>query len=194
MTAQPTPHYSIAEYLAQERSSMVKHEYYRGEIFALAGSSEAHNLILSNCIITLGSQLRTRPRRVYPSDLRLKIPKTGLYTYPDISVVCGTPLFDDTERDTLLNPITIIEILFPSTERYDRGKKFHHYQTIPTLHDYLLTAQDEHRIEHYVKQSDGEWLLRIYNDGASIIQLETIDCVLALQDVYDKVDIEPSGE
>lgn len=190
MTAQ-RPH-SVAEYLALERAGTSKHEYYHGEIFARAGSSEAHNSIVSNIIIALGSQLRTRPCRVYPSDLRLKIPKTGLYTYPDVSIVCGTPLFDDAERDTLLNPNIIIEVLSPSTERYDRGKKFHHYQTITTLQDYILVAQDEHRIEHYARHDDGHWLLRMYDDISTAIPLPAIQCTLALSEVYEKVDIEPS--
>ena len=194
MTAQPKPVYSVEAYLEMERSGALKHEYYRGEIFALAGSSEAHNLILTNILTSLNLQLRKRPCKVYPSDMRLRIPKTGLYTYPDVSIVCGTPQFDDSKRDTLLNPLIVIEILSPSTERYDRGKKFQNYRTIPTLQEYILISQDEHHIEHYANQNDGNWLLTSYDGMSAGCYLKAIDCTLALDDVYNKVDIEPSDE
>jgi Uma2 family endonuclease len=114
----------------------------------------------------------------------------NIYTYPDASIVCGTPLFDDAERDTLLNPLMIIEILSPSTERYDRGKKFHHYQTIATLKEYMLIAQDEHRIEHYTKHDDDTWRFSTYTTLQASIPIPTIQCTIALEDIYDKVDIE----
>jgi Uma2 family endonuclease len=105
--------------------------------------------------------------------------------------VCGQAQFDDSERDTLLNPIIIFEILSPSTERYDRGKKFQNYRTVPTLHEYILVAQDAYRIEHYVKQADGNWLLMTYDTVEDTIDLMAIDCTVALEDVYNKVDIDP---
>jgi len=194
MIAQPKLHYSVETYLELERTGSLKHEYYRGEIFALAGSSEAHNLILTNLLTTLNVQLRKRPCKVYPSDMRLKIPKTGLYTYPDVSIVCGTPQFDDVKHDTLLNPLIVIEILSPSTERYDRGKKFQNYRTVVTLQEYILVSQDEYHIEHYINQNDGNWLLTSYDHITTTFQLKTIECTLALEDVYDKVDIDSSAE
>ncbi|MBK9714627.1 MAG: Uma2 family endonuclease [Kouleothrix sp.] len=177
-----------------ERTGVHKHEYYRGEIFALAGSSEAHNLILTNLLTSLNVQLRNRPCKVYPSDMRVKIPKTGLYTYPDVSIVCGTPQFDDAKHDTLLNPLIAIEILSPSTERYDRGKKFQNYRTVATLQEYILVSQDEYHIEHYINLNDGNWLLTSYDAVTMTVHLKTIDCTLTLEDVYNKVDIEPSIE
>jgi Uma2 family endonuclease len=194
MTAQSKHRYSVDAYLEIERTGLLKHEYYRGEIFALAGSSEAHNIILANIITSLNMQLRKRPCKVYPSDMRLKIPKTGLYTYPDVSIVCGTPYFDDVNRDTLLNPLIVIEILSPSTERYDRGKKFQNYRTVTTLQEYMLVSQDEHHIEHYTNQNDGNWLLTSYDSIHTTLNLKAIDCTLALEDVYDKVDIDTSDE
>jgi Uma2 family endonuclease len=194
MAAQPKPVYSVAEYLAIERAGPLKHEYYRGEIFALAGSSEAHNLILTNILTSLNLQLRRRPCKVYPSDMRLKIPKTGLYTYPDVSVVCGTPIFDDSKQDTLLNPLIVVEILSPSTERYDRGKKFQNYRTVATLQEYLLVSQDDYHIEHYINQNDGNWLLASYDGRDASLQLKAIDCTLLLDDVYNKVDIDTLEE
>ena len=124
MAAQPKHIYTPEEYLAIERAGSEKHEYYQGEIFALAGCSPAHNQILSNIIAFLKPQLRRRPSgpcRIYPSDQRIKVPATGSYSYPDASVFCGPLLFDDARRDTLLNPSIIIEILSPSTEAFDRG-------------------------------------------------------------------------
>src|SRR5262249_9988400 len=143
MTAQPKPYITEAEYLELERASASKHEYLAGEIFAMTGASEQHNLIASNVTATLHRQRRGRSCRVYPSDMRIKVTQTGLNTYPDITVVCGPPEFTDpTKRDTLINPMVIIEILSPSTERYDRGLKFQNYRTIPSLQEYILIAQD----------------------------------------------------
>jgi Uma2 family endonuclease len=194
MTPQPKRHYSVEEYLDIQRSGVLKHEYYRGEIFALAGSSEAHNLILTNIVMSLGTQLRKRAYKVYPSDMRLKIPKTGLYTYPDVSIVCGTPQFDDSKQDTLLNPIVAIEILSPSTERYDRGKKFQNYRTVNSLQEYLLVSQDDYHIDHYTNQNNGTWLLETYSGKDVVLFVKAIDCTMLLDDVYDKVDIADSDE
>ena len=159
MAAQPLPFVTEAEYLAQERDSLVKHEYYNGEIFAMSGGTEPHNLIAVNVCATLHSQLRRRPCRVYNSDMRVKVLRTGLNTYPDASIVCGQPQFTNDTHDTIVNPVLIIEVLSPSTERYDRGMKFQNYRTIDVLQDYILIAQDEHHIEHYSRQKAGQWVL-----------------------------------
>jgi Uma2 family endonuclease len=120
MTAQPRPSLTETEYLERERANTIKHEYHAGEVFAMAGGSEAHNLIASNVNASIYAQIRGRGCRIYPGDMRIKIVNTGLYTYPDLTIVCGTPEFTHmTKRDTLLNPTIIIEILSPSTERYE---------------------------------------------------------------------------
>lgn len=181
---------SPQEYLELERKSETKHEYLEGRMIEMAGASEEHNMIVSNVIITLGSQLRGRSGRAYPSDMRVRIPATGLYTYPDVSVVSDKPLLDDHERDILLNPAILIEVLSDSTENYDRGKKFQHYHTIESLSEYVLIAQDSHHIEHYIRQSNGQWLLLEATKLGETIHLPTIECDLPLADVYDKVDIE----
>lgn len=144
------------EYLIYERDSITRHEYYNGRIYAMTGGTESHNLIAANTLATLHSQLRQRPRRVYQSDIRVKIDQTGLNTYPDVLVICDQPPFTDTTRDTVTNPMVIIEVLSPSTERYDCGMKFQHYRTIKTLQDYLLLAQNKQYIEHYSRREDGE--------------------------------------
>lgn len=126
MAAQPQRWYTVEEYLAYERTQTEKHHYLDGHIYAQAGTSQRHNLLLTNTLGSLYVQLRKRPCNVYPSDMRVKAPATQLYTYPDLTVVGGQHEFDDTYRDTITNPTIIIEILSPSTERYDRGRKFQH--------------------------------------------------------------------
>ena len=176
-----------AQYLAMERASQTKHEFLDGEICAMTGASERHNLITMSTLASLYGQLRGRPCRVYPGDMRVKVAATGLYTYPDISVVCGRTELADENQDTLLNLVLIIEILFRATSRYDHGEKFSHYRRIPTLAEYLLIAQTRCAVEHYLRQPDGKWLLTEYNDLADVIELPSIGCRLALSDVYEQV-------
>jgi len=191
MSAVATHTISVAEYLAWERAGTTKHEYYAGTIIALAGSSEAHNLITTNLITTLNTHVANRPCKVYPSDMRLRIPHTKTYTYPDITVVCGPSEFDDAEFDTLLNPLVLIEILSPATERNDRGRKFHQYQTIPTVREYILVEQDEHRVDQYIKQDDGSWIFRAHIAPTSTCLIESLDCAIPLHVMYHKVDLDP---
>jgi Uma2 family endonuclease len=190
MAAQPKTLISVGDYLAGERLSTVKHEYDAGEVFAFAGGSEQHNLIAGNVYASLHAQLRKRACTVYPSDMRVKIPRTGLYTYPDVVAVCGTAQFEDAERDTLISPTVIVEVLSPSTGNDDRGKKFQHYRTIDSLQEYLLIAQDSYRIEHYVRQPDQQWLLSEATALDEEIALSSIACTLLLGDVYEKVQID----
>ncbi len=190
MTAQALPLVTEEEYLVRERASVTRHEYYNGRIYAMTGGTEPHNLIASNALAALHPQLRQRPCRVYGSDMRIKVRATGLNTYPDVSVVCGRPEFTDATHDTLTNPILLTEVLSPSTERYDRGMKFQNYRTIDTLQDYLLIAQDKAYIEHYVRQGTDEWLLREASGRDATLTIESIGCILALADVYEKVDFD----
>src|SRR5262245_16984251 len=131
MSAQPKHIMSVAQYLAFERGQTEKHEYFEGEIYLQAGASVEHNLISANLIAALHPQLRQKPCKVYPSDIRIKIPRRPHYVYADVTIICGDPLFDDQQRDTIRNPAVIIEVLSPSTEQYDRGRKFQSYRTIP---------------------------------------------------------------
>ncbi|MFL5801299.1 MAG: Uma2 family endonuclease [Roseiflexaceae bacterium] len=187
MAAQPKPYYTVEHYLQFERSDHIKHEYFDGQIFALAGSSENHNLISAHILGILYTQVRKRPCKVYPSDMRVKIAKTMLYTYPDISIVCGTSVFDDAESDTLLNPTVIFEILSPSTEKYDRGKKFEHYRAIATLQEYILVSQNSHLIEQYTRQTDNTWLLTVHDAIESRVDLQSVNCMLLLADIYEDI-------
>lgn len=195
MSALPEPiqRMTEAEYLAFERASELRHEYFAGEILAISGASEAHNLISGSTFAALYGQLRGRPCKIYGSDMRVKAPATGLYTYPDLSVVCGEARFADNEFDTLLNPIAIIEVLSLSTEAYDRGRRFQHYRRIETLREYLLIAQDSPRIEHYLRRDDGAWLLTEAHGLDAALDLPAIGCALALADVYEQVTFAPGS-
>jgi len=175
------------EYLAIERNAHHKSEYFDGAMFAMAGAKRWHNLIAGNVAKRLGLQLDDRKCEVYASDMRVKVSSTGLYTYPDIVVVCDNPLFEDPEQDTLVNPTVLIEVLSKSTEGYDRGKKFEHYRTLQSLAEYLLIDQQKPHIEHFVRQKDNQWLLSETNDLNAVIELPAIQCELSLAEVYRKV-------
>jgi Uma2 family endonuclease len=187
MSSQPQKLLSVQEYLTLERHAEVKSEYFAGEMFAMAGASQRHNLIVTNVIRTLGNQLLERDCNVYPSDMRIKIPHIHKYTYPDVVVACGEEQFDDVHNDTLLNPTMIIEILSESTEAYDRGKKFEHYQSLESLREYILIAQDPYRLERYVRQDDRTWTYTEFHSANDAVSLPTIGCTLILKDVYAKV-------
>jgi len=189
MTAQPKRDMTEAEYLDHERASITKSEYYDGHVYAMTGAKEPHNLIAGNVIASLHGQLRRKPCRVYPSDMRVKVVQTGLNTYPDVVVLCGVPQFVDEKHDTITNPIVIIEILSPSTERYDRGMKFRHYRSIETLRDYILIAQDRQHIEHYTRHENGQWLFEETSINEERISIQSIECVLSLEDTYEKVEL-----
>ncbi len=176
------------EYLALERQAQTKSEYLRGDVFALAGASFQHTIIATNTLASLASQLKPRSCTAHGSDLRVKVPSTGLHTYPDIVVVCGKAQFEDRQQDTLLNPTVIIEIISPSTESYDRGAKFAHYRTLESLSDYLLIAQVSATVEHYARQPDGKWLLSTYEGLEAVVPLASIACELPLADLYDKIE------
>ena len=188
MSLQPKPYLSPEDYLVIERSSEFKSEYFDGEIFAMSGASEAHNIIVTNTVIELGRQLKKRPCKLYANDMRVKVSPTGLYTYPDLVIVCGQAQLNDAHLDTLLNPILIIEVLSDSTEAYDRGRKFAHYRSLASLAEYVLIAQDRPQVESYRRQPDQHWLLTESRSLESVLRLDSIDCDLALAEVYDKVE------
>ncbi len=198
MSTQPLPKITPAEYLALERAAEHKSEYYRYEMFAMAGASHKHNLIVGNLLRELGNHLRKGPCEVYPSNMRVKVDATGLYTYPDVVVVCGTPEFEDEHVDTLLNPTLLIEVLSESTESYDRGKKSGHYRQLTSLKEYLLVSQDEAHVEHYArqqarqqaKQQANHWLLTEASGLETSIELPTAEVRLELSEIYARVTFD----
>jgi len=187
------PHYTPEEYLMLERKADYKSEYVNGQIIAMAGASRIHNLIAGNLYREVSQQLRGRPCEAYISDMRVKVSHTGLYTYPDVVVVCGEIRFEDVDNDTLLNPTVIVEVLSTSTEAYDRGEKFAHYRRLESLQAYALVAQDQVRIEHYVRQG-AQWVLSEASTLDETVLFAAIDCDVALRDVYDKVQFARSDE
>lgn len=188
MLVSPTARMTPEEYLEAERAAETKSEYFAGEVFAMAGAGESHNLVVANLIVSLGTQLRKRPCRVYPSDLRVLVSETGLYTYPDVVVVCGEPRFLDEKRDTLLNPTLLVEVLSDATEAYDRGKKFEHYRRIDSLQEYVLVSPTEPRVERFLRQEGGTWLFSEAAGLEATADLPSIGCALPLAEVYEKVE------
>ncbi len=182
------------EYLALEREAGYKSEYYAGEIFAMAGASIAHSLICVNISSELRAQLKKKPCRVFNSDMRAKVEASGLYTYPDVSVVCGEARFDDNVFDTLLNPVLIVEVLSKSTEGYDRGVKFKHYRQIDSLKEYVLVSQDHQRLERFERKSATEWLFSEAWRPEDKLTLSSIGCSLSIEEVYDKVELNTDEE
>jgi Uma2 family endonuclease len=184
MTAVPKRLLTPAEYLARERAAAFKSEFYAGETFAMAGASYEHTRIADNLVRLLGVALDGGPCFVLSRDMRVKVSATGLYTYPDVLVVCGRPELEDDQGDVLLNPRVIIEVLSESTERYDRTTKFDHYRRIPSLQEYVLVAQDVARIERFVRQPDGPWAHEAFTDPAGTFALATVPASVRLADVY----------
>lgn len=187
MAVQAERHISIEEYLAVERQSEIKSEYWNGRMVAMSGASRSHNLIVVNIVSELRVQLKGRNCEIYAGDMRLRIPATNFYTYPDVIVVCGRPEFEDAETDTLLNPTLIVEVLSKSTEDYDRGRKSAYYRSLESLSEYLLVPQDRRPVEQYQRQASDRWMLTQFVDRGSALHLPSIDCELSLQEVYDKV-------
>lgn len=185
MSAVPKPYCSPAQYLERERAAEFRHEYLRGEIFQMAGTSYPHVIITANLVRRLGNALDGSPCRAVPTDLRVLVSSTGLYTYPDVVIVCGTPEFEDGKFDTLLNPTVIIEVLSPSTQNYDRDAKFGHYRQIPSFKEYILVSQDRVSLEQFVRQPDAPWLMTPLETMGDQLKFASIPATLNLTDIYD---------
>ena len=184
--AQPQSLLTSEAYLAAERQAASRSEYFNGQVYAMAGASREHVAIVVNLTYLFVGQFKGRPCSTMGSDMRLKVSETGLYTYPDLMALCGEPLFDDDQRDTLLNPTLIVEVLSDGTERYDRGDKFAHYRRLASLRDYLLVSQHRPRVEHYIRRGE-EWVLREIDGLDGVVRLLDLGCELPLAEIYDKV-------
>lgn len=189
MPAQPVYLLSEAEYLQRERQAEFKSEYLNGAVYAMAGASREHNQITTNWVVSLGAQLLDKPCGVYSSDMkvRTRTDKTSKFSYPDVVVTCGDEQFEDENGDVLLNPLVIIEILSTSTEAYDRGLKFFHYQLIPSLCEYLLVAQDYCRVEKYLRQVDNQWVYSEFHDRQDVVEISTLECSVTVAEIYRRV-------
>jgi len=175
---------SSEEYLARERRAEWRSEFYRGEMFAMAGASWEHTLIKDNLAGEARNRFKGGPCHVATSDLRVKISVTGLYTYPDVVVVCDEPRFEDQVQDTLLNPRVIVEVLSDSTEKYDRGTKFGHYRQLPSLQEYVLVAQDRRLIERFIRQADDSWVLTAFSDLSGTFDFGSIAAAIPMAEIY----------
>jgi Uma2 family endonuclease len=181
------------EYLAIERAAETKSEYFQGEMFALAGAGYAHNLLVSKLIELLAPDANMRGCKVLPSDMRVKINALGKYTYPDVTVICGKAELEDAHGDTLLNPAVLFEILSESTERYDRGTKFAHYQKLPSLRVYVLVAQDRARVEVYTRQDGGFWRYEAFEGPEAMVALEPPGSTFTLAQLYEGILTVPEA-
>jgi len=182
--------YSPEEYLEFERAADVRHEFLDGRIYAMAGESLAHSRICINIAREVSLRLKGKACEALSPNMKVRAETLGLFAYPDLTIICGEPIFHDEKKDVLLNPRVIVEVLSPSTERYDQTKKFFLYRKeIPTLTDYVLISQDIAFIEHHEKQSDGKWTFNVFEGVEGIFRITSIDCDLPMSDIYDRVDI-----
>jgi len=184
MSAVPKKMLTVAEYLAIEERAEFKSEFFRGELFAITGASEPHNRIKGNVDGELYNRLKGGPCRTYSSDQRVLVEGTGLFTYPDILVVCGPSEFAADDKHSIINPRVIIEVLSPSTAHYDRGAKLRNYQKIPTLQEYVMVYQDEAVCESLTRQDDGSWIFAFAAGLDATLKFTSIPVEIALTDIY----------
>ncbi len=180
-------HYTLKDYFGIEESSQIRHEFYDGEIFAMAGGSRNHNRITLNLVVALDATLRKTECALFSIDMRVRT-TGGLYTYPDLLVVCGNVELSDDPLETITNPVVVMEVLSPSTRDYDRGEKFTQYSTIRTLKDYVLIEQSLVGIEHWWLTPAGEWELQRHGSPDSRLQVSSIGFTVSLSEIYDQVD------
>ncbi|MEK6781005.1 MAG: Uma2 family endonuclease [Bacteroidota bacterium] len=173
------------EYLLFEKTSKKKHEYFKGEVFAMAGAGARHNVIFSNTFIGIGSQLKGKFCKPYGSDLRIHIPENTLYIYPDISIICGEIIPSQTDPDTAVQPSVLIEILSPSTKNYDRGGKFILYRDIPTLKEFIIIDSDSISIEAYHINLQGNWELKDLRSIDDTLAIQAVGVSLTLKEIYE---------
>ncbi|MEO6725134.1 MAG: Uma2 family endonuclease [Blastocatellia bacterium] len=185
---------SPEEYLRREREAEERHEYDNGRIYAMAGESPNHSRVCVNVTSEARVRLKGKPCEAFSSNMKVCVSVAGKYYYPDLSIVCGQASYHDKERDALLNPKVIIEVLSPSTEKHDRSVKFLAYQQIESLTDYLLVSQDKPLVEHFARQAGGQWLYTAHRELSANVHLPCIDCLLPLAEIYDRVEFPPEEE
>ncbi|MEA3213362.1 MAG: hypothetical protein QOE70_6419 [Chthoniobacter sp.] len=182
------------EYLAIERAADYRSEFCDGEMFAMAGGTQQHNLIVGNLRAELRARLKGRTCRTYSENLRVQVPATGLYTYPDVIALCSPPEFSGAVQDTLLNPQLIAEVLSDKTEAYDRGQKFAQYRTIPSLLEYVLISQREPLVECFTRQADGSWVLVVFAGMIARARFDSVAAEVPLAEIYENVDFTAGEE
>ncbi|NTS42706.1 Uma2 family endonuclease [Flavisolibacter sp. BT320] len=181
---------SIEDYLSLEETADEKHEYYKGEIFAMAGGSIAHNRLVRNSLTAIDNFLSGKKCEAFPSDLKVHNEANTLFTYPDISIVCGEIERWQGRNDTITNPVVIIEVLSESTQLYDRGQKFKLYRSLPSLKEYILLSSLEYMVEHYTKQAEDSWNFRELTDPDDTLTIESIGFSCPVKDLYRNVSFD----
>ena len=194
MSALPKRYFTPEEYAMLEEKAAYKSQYVAGEIFAMAGVEPAHDRLAYNLGGMFYVRFRGRDCTCHSADVKVRAKAGDLWTYPDWSIVCGKPQYDSSARpSSLLNPEVIFEILSPSTAAFDRGDKFERYKRIESLTDYVLVASEKMRIEHYVRQANGDWIYREHHDGTDVLKLESVEVELPLAEVYERVTFSEAG-
>jgi Uma2 family endonuclease len=194
MTAAPKRKLTEAEYLEIENAAEFKHDFYNGEMFAMAGASPQHNAIKDNLILEVGSRLRGSRCRTFSSDQRVKMDQYGQYTYPDVIVQCLPPEYDTVDPNSLINPTVIIEILSPSTERYDRNIKQVNYRSIATLREIVLVSQTLKKIDRFYRRDDGSWSWDVFTESEGDFTFESVPVTVSLADIYRGVELLPEPQ
>lgn len=189
MSAQPKPFYTPAEYLTIERESETKNEYFQGEIFAMSGASRAHNLLVKNMLVSLDNRIG-ESCNVFPSDMRVHVAANGLYTYPDVSVVCGEEQYlDDAHLDTLLNPVVLVEVLSKTTAKDDRNSKFLLYKSIASLKHYVLVDSQRVNVALYSRGAGSSWLFEEYQGLDAVLPLPALAIEVPLAEIYRRLEL-----
>jgi len=183
--------YSPEDYLTFEREATTRHEFIDGEIFAMAGESLSHSRVCMNLAREVGNVLKNKRCEPLSPNMKVRTSTASLFSYPDLTIVCGEPQFHDRKKDVLVNPQVIFEVLSPSTEIYDRTTKFQKYRTgNETLTDYILVSQDKPFVEHFFKHADGNWIYKSYGEIDDVLRIETVQCDLSLREIYDRIEFE----
>ncbi len=183
------------DYLKFEREADSRHEFIDGEIYAMGGESLSHSRICMNLAREAGNALKGKPCEPLSPNMKVRTSTASLFSYPDLTIVCGKPLFHDTKKDVLVNPQVIFEVLSPSTAEYDRTTKFQKYRMgNETLTDYILVSQDKPFVEHFQKQTDNSWIYKSYSELDDVLKIETVECELSLREIYDRLEIEHQPE
>jgi Uma2 family endonuclease len=194
MSTVPHRRLTAAEYLAHERQAPTRSEFHNGELFAMAGASYAHTVITDNLVTALGNALRDSGCRTLSRDMRVKVNATGLYTYPDLIIVCGSPELEDHHGDTLFNPRVLVEVLSDSTELYDRTVKFQQYQAIPSFMEYLLVSQTHAVVERFTRNENASWERTEILGAEASVTLDSVPATVRLADIYEGVPLHPTPE
>ena len=195
MSALPKRIFTQEEYAMLEEKAPYKSQYVAGEIYAMAGTEPEHDIIANNLGAMFHFRFRGRACTYHSSEVKVRAKAGGLWTYPDLSVLCGQPKYDRSAKpSSLLNPQVVFEILSPSTEDFDHGDKFERYKQIESLTDYVLVSAEKMRVEHYVRQTNGNWIYREHHDGTDVLKLASVEAELPLAEIYERVAFpEPGG-